>query len=123
MMKHYPNCCTRGEIIALLYNNAIKAETGNYITSEISPEEAEELVHKKFGDAHDLTGMVSPAENGYVDEINGVCLNVCCKKGVIDVSGYPYGDGNALIDSFISKRLSDMAKYNTQSAQWESLGI
>ena len=118
-MKHYSNYCTRGEIIALLYNHAIKAETGKHITSGITPEEAEELVHKKFGDICDLTGMVSPIENGWIDEINGVRLNVRCKEGAVDISDYPYGDGNALIDSLISKRLSDMAKYNAQYVQWE----
>ena len=118
-MKYYPNCCTRGEIIALLYNHAIQVDNSRHITSEITPEEAEELVHKKFGNAHDLTGMAPHVENVYIDEINGVCLNVRCEKGAIDVSGYMYDDGNTLIDSFISKRLSNMAKYNAQSVQWE----
>ena len=117
VMRRYPNCCTRGEIIALLYNHAVEMEPDKHIT----PEKAEELVRSKLGESRKFTGGVSLVEDGLIDEINGVSLNVYCKNGSIDVSSYPHGDGNVLIESFIYKRLSDIAKYNAQSGQWKPL--
>ena len=116
-MRRYPNCCTRGEIIALLYNHAVEMEPDKHIT----PEKAEELVRSKLGESRNFTGGFSLVENGLIDEINGVSLNVYCEKGSIDVSSYPHGDGDTMIDMFVSKRMSDVAKLKAQSVIWEVL--
>ena len=107
--------CNRGEIIALLYNRAVKGKN----IAEITPEIAEELAHKKLGDARTLEGRNVPAQEGYLDAINGVPLNIWCYDGAVDVSGYLHGDADALIRSFVNKRISDLAKLKAQSGNWK----
>ena len=109
--------CNRGEIIARLYNHAVQGKD----IAEITPEVAEELVHKKLGDARTLEGRIVPSQEGYIDEINGIPLNVWCRIEAIDVSGYLYGDGKALIDPFVAKRKSDRARLKAQSVKWETI--
>lgn len=113
----YSSCCTLGEIIALLYNHVAQEKS----KAAITPEVAEELVHKKLGDARTLGGRSVPSQEGYLDEINGVPLSVWCYPGAIDVSGYPHGDGRALTDLFIDKRKSDLAKLSAQTVKWETI--
>ena len=116
-LVRYSQCCTRGEIIALLYNRAVQGKN----MAEITPEVAEELVHKKLGDARTLEGRIVPSQEGYLDEINGIPLNVWCYAGAIDVFGYLHGDGTTLIRSFISQKLIDKPQWKAQSVKWQTI--
>ena len=98
-MIPYSQHCTRGEIIACLYNQAAGTE-------ELSPTTAEELVHKQLGDARTLEGRTIPSQEGFIGAINGIPLNVMCTTDGIDITHYPHGDGLALINALIDKRLS-----------------
>lgn len=99
-MVPYSRHCTRGEIFACLYNHAVGTE-------ELSPTTAEELVHKQLGDARTLEGRTVPRQEGFIGAINGIPLKVMCTVNGIDVTSYPHGDGLALINALIDKRLSD----------------
>ena len=120
---HYAQYCSRGEIIALLYNHAIRLKSGLGVSSEdeISSEDAESLVHAQLLDVRTLDGKIKPNDRGLVNTIKGVTLNVYCCDGAIDASGYPHGDGSALIKEFISKRSSGMACANVQFANWKPI--
>ena len=73
IVRYAPHC-TRGEVIALLYNHIAQDNS----MPSIKPEVAEELIYKKLGDARTLEGKVVPSQEGYIVEINGVSLNVWC---------------------------------------------
>ena len=120
---HYAPYCTRGEIIALLYNHAVRVKSGLGASSEdeISSEDAESLVRAQLLDVKTLDGGIKPNDRGPINTIKGVTLNVYCCDGAIDVSGYPHGDGSALIQEFITKRLSDWARAKVQSTNWEPI--
>ena len=122
-LVHYARYCTRGEIIALLYNYAVRlgSDLGVSSDAEISSEDAESLVHAQLLDVRTLDGRIKPNDRGLVNTIKGVTLNVYCCDGAIDVSDYPHGDGRALIKEFISKRLSDLACANVRVANWEPI--
>lgn len=47
-----------------------------------------------------------PSQEGFIGTINGIPLNVMCTVDGIDVTHYPHGDGLALINVLIDKRLS-----------------
>ena len=113
----YAPYCTRGEIIALLYNHAVRLKGG----SEISPEVAEELVDRYLGTARTLDGKIIPSLKGFINVIEGVVLNVYCYDGVIDVSEYPHGDGRELIQGLITKRQSEVVK--GKSSNWKYLDV
>lgn len=120
---YYAQYCTRGEIIALLYNYAVRLKSGLGVSSEdeISSNDAESLVHAQLLDVRTLDGKIKPNDRGLINTIKGVTLNVYCCDGAIDVSDYPHGDGSALIQEFITKRLSDLACANIRSASWEPI--
>ena len=113
----YAPYCTRGELIALLYNHAVRLKGG----SEISPDFAEDIVHKQLGDARTLEGKTIPNPEGLINAIEGVSLNIFCYEGAVDASGYPHDDGRLLIEGFVSKRLSDHASIKARSANWEPI--
>lgn len=120
---HYAKYCTRGEIVALLYNYAVRLKTELGVSSEdeISSNDAESLVHEQLLDVKTLDGRIKSNDRGLINSIKGVTLNVYCCDGAIDVSGYPHGDGSALIQEFISKRLSDLACASAQATNWEPI--
>ena len=122
-LVHYARYCTRGEIIALLYNYAVRLKSGLGVSSdaEISSEDAENLVHAQLLDVRTLDGRIRPNDRGLINTIKGIILNVYCCDGAIDVSGYPHGDGRALIQEFISERLSDLTLANVRVANWEPI--
>ena len=113
----YAPLCTRGEIIACLYNHAVRISGG----TEITTEDAERLVHKELGDALTLGGKIVPAQEGIIGTINGVALNIVCYNGIVDVSGYSYGNGVRLINELIAKRQLEVARFNAQSIKWRPL--
>ena len=113
----YSPHCARGDIIALLYNHATREKSGLRIT----PEVAEDLVHKQLGDARTIDGRVVPSEEGFIDKIKGVPLNVYCYEGMIDVSEYPHGDGKKLIYEFISECRRDFEIMNARLNPWEPI--
>lgn len=112
----YAPYCDRGDVIALLYNNAIREKSG-----EISPEMAEKLVHKQLGDAIAMDGRIIPRKEGFIGTINGVVLNVYCYAGAIDVSEYPPRDGKTLIYDYISKCRCGLDSINARLNPWETV--
>ena len=113
----YAPYCSRGEVIALLYNNATRMES----SSKISPAVAEHLVHAQLGDARTLEGRTIPNPSGFVGTIQGVKLNVDCYDGMVDVSAYPPGGGKELINQFVSKRISDSVSVDVRSYDVEPI--
>ena len=113
----YAPYCTRGEIIALLYNNAVREKSGRGISSEV----VEGLVHDQLGDARTIDGRIVPNEEGFIDKLESVTLNVYCHLGAIDVSLYPHGNVKALIYELISKRRSDHDSVNARNGMWNPI--
>ena len=113
----YAPHCTRGEIIALLYNRIAQ----DHSMPLIKPEIAEKLVYKKLGDASTMGRKTVPRQEGYIDELNGVLLNVWCYEDAIDASGYPKGDGEVIIKDLIYKRCRDKVGLDVQSVKWETI--
>ena len=116
-LVQYVPLCTRGEVIACLYNHAVRANG----RTEITVEDAEMLVHEELGDALTLGGTTVPAHEGIIGAINGVSLNITCYNGAVDVSGYPYGNGARLINELITKRQLDVARFNAKPIDWKHL--